>query len=112
MACNSCETGFQSAQSLVVSITRSGSSALLYVGNQGRNIALIERILLCMSSGGGSSIWYLRYPSAITWTYPSSTLEPGITALFYTLTNVPAGAIVQAQAEYIEIEGRAVSCAN
>ena len=42
MACNSCETNFQSNQSIVVSIQKSGSNALLYVQNQGRNIVLIS----------------------------------------------------------------------
>lgn len=113
MACNACETGFQSSMSIVPSITRSGTNAYLYVANQGRNIALISRILLCVSNaGGGSSVFYLRYPGPITWTYSSSTLEPGTTALFYTLTGVAATSIVQAQAEYIEIDGRARSCAG
>jgi hypothetical protein len=56
------------------------------------------------------SVLYLRYPDGITWTYPSTYLEPGITALYYTLTGVAASSVVQAQAEYIEIEGRARSC--
>ena len=49
MACNSCETNFQGSQTLVVSIAKSGSRAVLSVGNQGRNIVLIRRILLCVS---------------------------------------------------------------
>jgi hypothetical protein len=49
-------------------------------------------------------------PDPITWNYQSAFLETGTTALFYTLNNVPAGNIVQAQAEYIEIEGRSRSC--
>jgi hypothetical protein len=53
---------------------------------------------------------YLRpSPDSISWTYPSAFLETGITALYYTL-NVSNAKIVQAQAEYIEIEGRARSC--
>jgi len=108
MTCNSCETSFQGAQTLVVSITKSGTSALLYVGNQGRNIVLIRRILLCSTSG---SMLYLRPPpDAISWTYPSTYLEPGITALFYTWSGIATGTIVQAQAEYIELEGRSRSC--
>lgn len=111
MACNSCETSFQGAQTIVVSIVKSGTNALLYVQNQGRNIVQLRRILLCSTSGGGSSIWYLRPPpDGISWSYPSAFLEPGITALFYTLSGVPAGNIVQAQAEYIELEGRSRSC--
>jgi hypothetical protein len=53
MTCNSCETTFQGSQTLVVSVTKSGSSAVLSVGNQGRNIALISRILLCMDDKAG-----------------------------------------------------------
>jgi hypothetical protein len=42
--------------------------------------------------------------------YPSTYLEPGITATYYVLSGVAATTVVQAQAEYIEIEGRARSC--
>ena len=111
MTCNSCETGFQGSQSVVVSVVKSGTNALLYVKNQGRNIALISRILLCYTtSTGGSGTLYLRPPPrAISWTYPSATLEPGIMALYYSLS-VSNVKTVQAQAEYIEIEGRSRSC--
>ena len=111
MACNACETSFQGSQSIVVTVSKSGTTATLSVGNQGRNIVLMRRILLCTQSGGGTSTLFLRPPpDPISWSYPSSYLEPGLTATYYTLTGVPAGAIVQAQAEYIEIEGRSRSC--
>jgi hypothetical protein len=38
MACNSCETNFQGSQTLVVSVAKSGSRAVL----SGRNIVLIR----------------------------------------------------------------------
>lgn len=112
MACNPCETGFQSYQSVVVSIQKSGTSALLYLTNQGRNIVHLRRILICLTTpGGGGSTLYLRPPpESISWSYPSAFLETGSGALFYTWNNIPAGSIVQAQAEYIEIEGRSRSC--
>jgi len=112
MACNVCETGFQQYQSLVVTVTKSGNNALLYLGNQGRNILLIRRILLCyFTPGGGATTLYLRAaPDGISWIYPTTYLETGITALYYQLNNLPAGTTVQAQAEYIEIEGRSRSC--
>jgi hypothetical protein len=112
MACNACETGFQAYQTVLVSIQKSGNTALLYLTNQGRNIVLLRRILLCWtSSAGGASTLYLRPPpDPISWMYPSAYLETGISALYYQLANVPGGAIVQAQAEYIEIEGRSRSC--
>ena len=113
MACNRCETGFESYQSVVVSIQISGSTANLYVENQGRNIVLIRRILLCYETqSGGTGTLYLRPPpDAISWIYPTSGFhETGITALYYQL-NVASARLVQAQAEYIEIEGRSRSCA-
>jgi len=112
MACNNCETGFQQYQTVVVSIQKSAATAHLYVQNQGRNIVRMRRILLCCTSQqGGTTTLYLRpSPDPISWIYPSAFLETGITALFYTLNNVPAGSIVQAQAEYIEIDGRSRSC--
>lgn len=113
MACNICETNFQGYQSIVVSVVHSGANRLLYVQNQGRNVVLIRRILLCYTTTtGGSGILFLRAaPEAISWTYPLTYLEQGITALYYTLT-VPNINITEAQAEYIEIEGRSRSCPN
>lgn len=113
MACNACENNFQGYQSVVVSIQKSGSTANLYVQNQGRNVVLIRRILLCYTtSGGGWGMLYLRPPGdPISWIYPSAFLETGITALYYQL-NAANAQIVQAQAEYIEIEGRSRSCAT
>ena len=112
MTCNPCENNFQDYQSVVVSIQKSGSTANLYVQNQGRNIVMIRRILLCYTVANGWGMLYLRPPNdPISWIYPSAFLETEITALYYQLneTNVQ---IVQAQAEYIEIEGRSRSCAT
>jgi hypothetical protein len=113
MPCNSCETNFQSYQSIVVSIVQSGANRLIYVQNQGRNIVMIRRILLCYTTpAGGWGMLYLRpAPDPIAWTYPSAFLETGITALYYSLSVANIN-ITQAQAEYIEIEGRARSCSN
>jgi hypothetical protein len=115
MACTNCENfSFTPNSSVVVSIQKSGSNALLYVQNQGKNAVEIRRILLCYyQSGGGTVTWYLRAaPQQITWTYPLTYLEQGITALFYQLNSLPAGTIVQAQAEYIEFDGRSKSCSQ
>jgi hypothetical protein len=49
MACNICETNFQSSQTLVVSVDKSGTSWFLRVGNQGRNIVQINRIFAVRS---------------------------------------------------------------
>lgn len=112
MSCNPCENNFQGYQSVVVSVQKSGSTANLYVQNQGRNIVMIRRILLCYTTAWGWGMLYLRPPNdPISWIYPSAFLESGITALYYQL-NAANADIVQAQAEYIEIEGRSRSCAT
>jgi hypothetical protein len=113
MACNSCESNFQGYQSIVVSILQQGANRLVYVQNQGQNIVMIRRILLCYTTpGGGWGMLYLRpAPDPISWVYPSGFLETGITALYYSLS-VPNINITQAQAEYVEIEGRSRSCPN
>lgn len=111
MACNPCENNFKAATSVVVSIVKSGSNALLYVHNQGRNIAHLRRILLCYTSSSGTGTLYLRPPPAgISWSGPEY-LEPGGTSLYYNFTP-PAGSVVQAQAEYVEIDGRSRSCSE
>jgi hypothetical protein len=108
MACNTCETSFKTMTSAVVYIVKSGTTALLYVQNQGRNILHLRRIVVCSSSG---STFYLRPPpSGIAWSGPEY-LEPGSTSLYYSWTPT-AGSVVQAQAEYIEIDGRSRSCSE
>lgn len=113
MACNSCENGFNSVQTLLVSINRVGNTATLFITNQSRNVVLIQRILLCVQNpGGGGFTLYLRAPpNGISWTYPIPFLEQNTGANYYTLTGLVPGAIVQAQAEYTEYECRARSCA-
>ena len=113
MSCNSCENNFQGYQSVVVSVLKSGTNALLYVQNQGRNSVMIRRILLCYttSTGGWGTLYLRPPPEAISWTYPSAFLETGITAHYYTLS-ASNMKIVEAQAEYIEFDGRSRSCAT
>jgi hypothetical protein len=108
MACNACETSFKSMTSAVVSIVKSGTTALLYVQNQGRNILHMRRIVVCDSLG---SMLFLRPPpTGINWSGPEY-LEPGTTVLYFSWTPT-AGTVVQAQAEYIEIEARSRSCSE
>ena len=115
MACTTCENiSFIPNSPLALTIEITGSTARLYVRNQGRNAVEIRRILLCSSNAQGFfRILYLRAaPSGITWLYPLTYLEQGINALFYELNDLAPGTTVQAQAEYIEFTGRSKSCAQ
>lgn len=111
MACNPCETSFRSATSVVVSVIKSGSNALIYVQNQGRNIVHIRRLLVCSTVSTSTSTYYLRPDgTGNTFTGPEY-LEQGATALYWSFT-ASSGSVVQAQAEYSEFEGRSRSCSE
>jgi hypothetical protein len=113
MAGSGLESNILAYQSIVVSIEKYQSNFLLFVKNQGRNIVLIRRILLSYKTAtGGVGTLYLRpAPDGITWDYPSAYLESGITARYYTFS-ASGVTLIQAQAEYIEIDGRSRSCAK
>jgi hypothetical protein len=112
MACNWVETTFNNHCSLQVSINISGTTASLVLQNVGRNIVDIRRILLSyIQPNGFGTILFLRPPGKpISWSYPYETLEPGLMGTFYTLTGLTPGMIVQAQAEYSEVDARSRSC--
>lgn len=111
MSCSQCETAFQDAQSVVVTIMKSGPDALLYVRNQGRHIVHLRRIVVCYATPGSAGFFFLRPPGdAVPWLYPSAFLEQGGSALFYKFTP-PDRATVEAQAEFVELSGRSRSCA-
>jgi hypothetical protein len=111
MTCSFPQQLFNESLNLQVTVNVSGSDASLWLENKGENILQLTRILLGVSDPGGSTVWYLRPPGQpITWSYPSATLEQGIGATFYTLTGLASGAVVEAQAEYIEVQDRSRSC--
>jgi len=111
MACDFPQQVYNQNQNLVVSINHVGSTATLFLQNTGHNILQLTRILIGASSGSGGFVLFLRPPGQpITWQFPSATLEQGNGATFFTLNNLPAGAVVSAQAEYIEVQDRARSC--
>jgi hypothetical protein len=112
MACTFPQDIFNENLNLNVSINISGTTATLWLQNMGLNILQLTRILLGVTDpGGGASVLYLRPPGQpITWSYPSATLEQGLGATFFTLTGLPSGAVVEAQAEYIEVQDRSRSC--
>jgi hypothetical protein len=111
MACNWVETLFTQNENLQVSINVSANSAGLWLQNVGQNNLDIRRILIGYTlPGGGSGVLYLRPPGRpISWA-PYETLEQGTGSLFYTLTGLSPGTVVEAQAEYTEVQARSRSC--
>jgi hypothetical protein len=107
MACDFCTNTFNSYQPLLVTILRSGSNVLLYTGNQSRNIISISRMLICLRSASSTVILYLR-PDFPIQSITSGKVEQGTTLLQYQVTSSATSA--QAEAEYVEIDGRSVSC--
>jgi hypothetical protein len=112
MACSFPQEIFNENLNLEVSVNVSGTTATLWLENKGLNVLQLTRILLGVTYPGGSAtVLFLRPPGEpITWSYSSATLEQGLGATFYTLTGLPHGAVVEAQAEYIEIQDRSRSC--
>jgi hypothetical protein len=107
MACDFCGSTFNSYQPLLVTIQRSGSNVLLYTGNQSRSIISIWRMLLCLKSSGSTTVLYLR-PNFPFQTLTAQNVEQGTTLLQYQITS--SATSVQAEAEYLEVSGRSVSC--
>ena len=107
MSCDFCGDTFNSYQPLLITIQRSGTDVLLYTRNQSRNIISISRMLLCLRHDGGSTILYLR-PDFPIQTLTAREIEQGTTLLQYRARSSARSA--QAEAEYVEISGRSVSC--
>ena len=111
MACSWPQETFNANLNLSVSIEVSGTTATLWLENRGSNVLQLTRILLGVTYPAGAAVLYLRPPGQpISWSYPDATLEQGIGATFYTLTGLPAGSVVEAQAEYVEVQDRSRSC--
>src|SRR5579872_3734950 len=108
MSCNNCTTTFNSYNPLNVTIQKNGGNVLLYMQNQSCNIINVQRALLCLNyANGGTTILYLR-PNFHIQTLTSGSIEQGTTLLEYSLASTATSA--QAEVEYMEVDGRSVSC--
>ena len=105
MAC--CDKGNE-YQTVVVWIEKSGSTMRVYLRNQGRNTVMIQRINLCFTDktgpGYGAIYWRpeknVEFLEAYDW--PVLFVELDLTG-----SNIGT---MQAQVEYIEVDGRSTSC--
>lgn len=105
--CTPCEESLSYSSPLTIYLVKSGGNILVYARNNGRNIVVIKRLLLCREwSSGGRTINYLREPDFIV---GGERVEQGLTQLKYRAS--ATGAVsARAYAEYIEITGRSLSC--
>lgn len=122
MTCTLCETYFEAEQTLMASV-ETDDGIYLMLTNQGVNICQITRIQLCYTDADGNGgIMYLRSPpDPHAWSYPENVVEPNLAVNFYQLVEpgadpaaagFPPGTTFQAQVEYVEVVGRARSCAT
>jgi hypothetical protein len=105
--CTPCEESLSYSSPLIIYLVESGGNILVYARNNGRNIVVIKRLLLCREwSSGGRTINYLREPDFIV---GGERVEQGLTQLKYSASGTGAVS-ARAHAEYIEITGRSLSC--
>ena len=105
--CTPCEESLSSLCPLTIHLVEFGGDILVYARNNGRNIVVIKRLLLCREwSGGGQTINYLREPDFIV---GGERVEQGLTQLKYRASGTGTVS-ASARAEYIEITGRSLSC--
>lgn len=104
--CTPCEMDFDTYAPLTVTVVKSGGKLLVYTRNNGRNILIINRILLCREYAWGRSVNYLRVNNFVV---GGDRLEQGLTHLKVKMS---VGGVVsaRAEAEYYEVSGRSVSC--
>ena len=105
--CTAFEEDLNHYSPLTLRLVKSGGDILVYANNYGQNIVVIKRLLLCREwSGGGRTINYLREPDFIV---GGEKVEQNSGQLKYRAS--AAGVVkARAQAEYIEITGRSLSC--
>jgi len=108
MACDFCTNTFNSYQPLLVTITLSGGTVRLYTGNQTRSIISIYRMLLCLRYSSSTTILYIR-PNQPGQQLNQSLIESYMSSVLQYQVNTTATS-AQAEAEYIEVNGRSVSC--
>lgn len=106
--CAYCESTFHGYASLKMTVTKSGNDVLVYARNQGKNIILIKRALLCIEYNGSATILYIREGGYFDFYIGGERVEQGLTQLKFRI-NAPNAVRAQVEAEYIEITGRSVS---
>lgn len=107
--CTTCEQFFRGYASLLLTVTKSGDEVLVYAANKCPNIIIIKRMLLCLQYNWGYSVLYIREGGFFDFYVGGERLEQGWTHLKFRISS-PSAQKAQAEAEYIEITGRSVSC--
>lgn len=102
--CENCQTGFETYAPLKLWAIKSGSNVLVYAENQSRSIILVKRIIICGDFQSYKVFLYRRKGDFVV----SDQIEQGTTYLMCTI-NWANAKKVQAEAEYVEFTGRALS---
>ncbi len=107
--CSFCEESFKGYAPLVLRIVKSGGDILVYAQNTSKNIILIKRLLVCINYEYGSVVLFVREGGYYDFYIGGERLEQGATHLKFKIS-APTAISARAEAEYIEITSRSVSC--
>ncbi len=110
-SCTYCEESFKGYAPLVLRIYKSGGDILVYAQNNTRNIILIKRLILCINYEYHSTLIYVREGGFYDFYIGGERLEQGTTQLKFKIS-APTSISARAEAEYIEITSRSVSCVS
>ena len=104
LPCETSITGFEGYTPLKLSIVKSGANILIYAENKSKSIIHVKRIIICGQWDSGATFLYRRKSDFEI----SDQIEQG-TAYLMCSVNWSNVKKVQAEAEYIEFTGRALS---
>lgn len=107
--CTVCEQMFKSYAPLVLTVKKSGDEILVYAKNNSPNILLIKRLVLCLEYPQDLYVIYIRQGGYFDLLTGGERLNQSLSQLKFRIS-VPTPQKAQAQAEYIEVTGRSISC--
>ncbi len=109
--CTVCEQMFKSYAPLILTVKKSGDEILVYAKNNSPNILLIKRLMLCLEYAQDLHVLYVRQGGYFDLLTGGERLEQSLSQLKFRIS-VPIPQRAQAEAEYIEVTGRSMSCVS
>jgi len=102
------EQVFKSYAPLILTVEKSGDEIRVYAKNNGPNIILIKRLILCIEYAQENQTLYIRQGGPLDLLAGGERLEQGATHLKFKIS-APDAQRAQAEAEYIDVTGRSMS---